>query len=95
MKPNQRNIVSFYELEEKWQKEALSNLDKYAHETMYIEPEDDEEPEKHILWDLSECMVADGEHEGFKYNASIGISNNSAMLLNLSDCGEEAEFIFV
>ena len=90
-----RAIINFYELSEEWQAEAKSNLDEYAEETMYLEPEEGLNPQEHVLWDLNECMVASGEHEGFKYNATIGISNNSAMLLNVDDSGEEAEIKFV
>ena len=90
-----RAIISFYELSEEWQAEAKSNLDEYAEETMYLEPEEGLNPQEHVLWDLNECMIADGIHEGFKYNATIGISNNSAMLLNIDDSGEEAEIKFV
>ena len=46
-------------------------------------------------WDLSECMAYKGETEGFKYNAGIGISNNSAMLLMIDDNMESCEYIFV
>ena len=90
-----RAIINFCELSDLWQEEAISNLGEYAEETMYLEPEDDCNPKEHVLWDLNECMRASGIHKGFKYNASIGISNNSAMLLNVSDSGEEAEIKFV
>ena len=95
MKSQKRNIISFYELPDDWQAEARSNLDKHAEEAHYLEPEDDHNPTEHVLWDLNEAMGATGEHEGFKYNAAIGISNNSAMLLKVSDDFEEAEFIIV
>ena len=90
-----RAIISFYELSEEWQAEAKSNLDEYAEETMYLEPEEGLNPQEYVLWDLNECVAADGSHEGFKYNATIGISNNSAMLLNIDYSGEEAEIKFV
>ena len=90
-----RAIIGFYELSEEWQAEAKSNLDEYAEETMYLEPEEGLNPQDHVLWDLSEAMRGSGIHEGFKYNATIGISNNSAMLLNIDDSGEEAEIKFV
>ena len=92
---NTYNILNFHDLPEKWQEEAKSNLDEYAEETMYLEPDDDSDPAEHILWDLSECMRQNGNHEGFEYNAVICISNNSAMLLNVSDSGEEATIKFV
>ena len=88
-------IVSFYELEKNWQDEAKSNLDECAEESLYLEPDEDSNPEEHVLWDLSECMPAIGVHEGFKYNATMAISNNSAMLLNIDDNGEEAKIKFV
>ena len=88
-------IINFYELSEEWQAEATRNLDEYAEEALYLEPDDDSNPEEHVLWDLSEAMRGSGTHKGFKYNATIGISNNSAMLLNVSDSGDEAEIKFV
>ena len=90
-----RNIVNFFELSSEWQKEAKSNLDEFAEETVYLEPKDDTNPAEHVLYDLSECMRGVGDYNGFEYNATIGISNNSAMLLNISDCGEQAEIMFV
>ena len=90
-----RSIINFYELDEKWQEEALSNLDELAEEALYLEPEEDANPEEHVLWDLTEAMHGEGTCEGFRYNATIGISNNSAMLLNVDDSGEEAEIKFV
>ena len=95
MKPQTTTIINFYELSEGWQAEAKSNLDEYAEETMYLEPQDNENPKDHVLWDLTEAMRQEGEHEGFKYNAVIGISNNSAMLLNVNDSSDEVEYIFV
>ena len=95
MKTEIRSILNFWELPKKWQVEAKRNLDEYAYDTMYLEPEDSHNPEEHILWDLSECMRTSGTHNGFTYNASMGISNNSAMLLNVSNSGEEAEILFV
>jgi hypothetical protein len=92
---SKRAIVNFYELDPKWQKEALSNLDESAEEALYLEPEEDTNPEEHVLWDLTEAMRGEGVSDGFRYNATIGISNNSAMLLNVDDNGEEAEIKFV
>ena len=92
-----RAIINFYELSDEWQDEARRNAasEVEAEETMYLEPDDDANPKEHILWDLNEAMRGSGNHKGFKYNATIGISNNSAMLLNVSDNGEEAEIKFV
>lgn len=93
-----KRLVNFCELSEEWQAEARSNLDEYAEEALYIEPEDGQAPEKHVLWDLNEAMKQSGEHEGFKYEAVIGISNNSAMLLRLIEDegdGQEIEYCFV
>ena len=102
MKTQKSAIISFYELSDEWQAEALENLDEWAEDAMYLEPDDDSNPQEHWLCDLSECMpCSDGywaeEEAGleFRYNASIGISNNTAMLLNISDDGEEAEWIIV
>ena len=96
MKAQKRNIISFYELSEAWQGEARFNLDEHAEDAMYLEPDCEYDPNI-VLWDLSEAMRAEGTdlYSGFKHNAVITISNNSAMLLNISDDGEEAEFIYV
>ena len=91
----ERNIVNFYELEEKWQAEAIRNMGDMAEETLYLEPDDDAIPEKHILWDFSEVMAREGEYEGFKYNATMGISNNSGMLLNIDNSFETCAIKFV
>jgi len=81
-----RPVVHYCDLSEAWQAVADSNLDDLAEETLYLEPEETDDPEKHILWDMSECMrVASGEMDGV-----IGISNNSSMAVKLSDCGETA-----
>lgn len=88
------DIISFDELSSDWQAEAIRNLDDQAQEAMYLEPNPDHTPAKHILWDLTEAVRGDGTHDGFKYNASIGISNNSAMLLNVDPAGEAATYIF-
>ena len=90
-----RAIINFYELSDEWQAEAKSNLDGYAEETLYLEPDENANPEEHVLWDLSEAMRGEGNHNGFEYNATIGISNNSAMLLDVSDNMEEADILFV
>ena len=90
-----RNIISFWELPKKWQKEAISNLDEYAEESLYLEPEENQNPEENILWDLTEAMPNEGEHKGFTYNAVITISNNSTMLLNIDNDSETAEVKFI
>lgn len=102
MKIQKAAIVNYFELSEAWQKEAVSNLDEYAEEASYLEPKTDYDPDT-VLWDLESCIcnymvngrVHIADHEGFQYNATIGISNNSAMLLNVSDDFEEVEYIFV
>ena len=90
-----RSIINFFELSDEWQEEAKRNLDEYAEEAMYLQPYDNSNPEEHILWDLNEAMRASGTYKGFEYNATIGISNNSAMLLNVSDSGDKAKILFV
>ena len=90
-----RNIISFWELPEEWQKEAISNLDEYAEESLYLEPKENQNPKENILWDLTEAMPNEGEHEGFIYNAVITISNSSAMLLNIDNDSETAEVKFI
>ena len=94
MKSTKANIINFYELSEEWQAEAISNLDEYAKESHYLEPAGEYDPNI-VLWDLNECMRGDGCHNGFNFNATIGISNNSAMLLNIDDTFESCEYIFV
>jgi len=94
MKPKTANIISFYELPEDWQKEAVSNLDEYAQENYYLEPECEYDPDI-VLWDLNECMSHKGSHDGFDFNAAITISNNSAMLLSIDDSFESCRYIFV
>ena len=87
-----RNIVSYWELEDNWQSEACSNLDELAEEAMYLEPLKSQRPSKHVLYDLTECMpVRDNDD----YNAYIGISNNSAMLLKIDDTFESAVIWYV
>lgn len=94
MEIKKANIVNFYELSPEWQKEAISNLNEYAQDEMYLEPETEYNPNK-TLWDLSEAMLQKGNYNGFEYNAVIGISNNTAMLLNINDSFETCEYIFV
>ena len=90
-----KNIISFWELPEEWQKEAISNLDEYAEESLYLEPEENQNPEENILWDLTGAIPYEGQHEGFIYNAVITISNNSGMLLNIDNNFETAEIKFI
>lgn len=91
LKYYRRSLVNFYELSEDWQEEALSNLGEYAMENYFIEPEENQTPIEHILWDLSEAMSIS---EGI-FNAVISISNNSAMLLSIDDNYEEVKFKFI
>ncbi len=92
---NESAIISYYELSDEWQTEAKINLDEYAKETMYLEPDESANPNEHVLWSLNECMRIQGEHKGFTYHGVITISNNSAMLVKISDDGETANYIFV
>ena len=95
METKRSRLISFYELSEEWQKEAISNNDEYAQEAMYFEPEDNMNPNEHVLWDLNECMRQPGKYKDFEYDGVIGISNNTAMLVKLLDDGEEVEYIIV
>ena len=95
MKIEKRNIVNFYELPEEWQVEAIENLDDRAEENHYLEPLPDQNPRVHILFDLEEAMKAEGKTNGFEYNAVIGISNNSAMLLDIDSNFKTAEIVFI
>ena len=90
------NIINFYDLDPEWQTEAISNLDDFAIEALYFEPDDDDSPEKHILWDMTEVMHHAGVHEsGFQYNCVMPISNNTAMLIYMDSSGEEAQYIII
>jgi hypothetical protein len=78
-----RNIVPFFGLSVKWQEEALTNMDKRtAMDTLFIEPLETDIPGKHILWDLSECMVCNPKHN----TGIIPVSNTIAMKVYFSDC---------
>ncbi len=80
-----RKIISFWELSEAWQEEAISNLDKeLAEDSLYLEPLKSHNPKKHILWDLSECYPC-GKQKG-----AITISNNSALKLYFNEDYSEA-----
>jgi len=81
---NSRDLLSFYELSEEWQAEAISNHDtlEQAEEQMYIAPLSRTTPKKHFLLDLSDCMRCnDSDFDGI-----IGVSNNSAIGVKISDC---------
>jgi len=84
-------IVSFYELPEEWQAEALSNNEERAEEILYIMPEDDKNPKEHYLLDLSECMRADNS----EYDGIIGISNCLAIGVNISPCGDMCKLTYL
>ena len=89
-----RQIVNFYELPVKWQKEAIKNLDEdFAKDNRYLKPLSKQTPKRHILWNLSECMPLEGNPDGF--NAYITISNNSTMLLKIDDSFETAIIKFI
>ena len=91
MKTTRRNIVSFYELSENWQAEAVRNLDDYAYKASYFEPLDDTNPTEHVLWDLEECILHNPYDGHFhRIDGVIAISNNSAMAVKLSDDGTQA-----
>ena len=52
MKIKSASIISYYELSEEWQAEARSNLDEYAEEAQYLEPDDNHNPQEYVLWDF-------------------------------------------
>ena len=91
MKKEIRNIISFWDLSKDWQEEAKSNLEEQAEEALYLEPEKNQNPKKHILYDLTYCFRVSGE----EYNTVIPISNNSAMALNISPSDEQAEIWYL
>lgn len=86
-----RQIVSFYELPEEWQIEALSIHGGDAEEVSYIAPLKSHNPRKHALNDLSECMRCDHP----LYDGVIVKSNSSAIGVKLSDCGESCDLFFI
>ena len=88
-----RALIRFCELSEVWQAEALSNHNtlEQAEDQTYIEPLQSHTPAKHILYDLSEAMRT----EGGEYDAVIGVSNNSAIGLKLSSCGESCDLFYI
>ena len=60
----------------------LTARTEHAREQTYIEPHDDQDPDDHILWDLSECLTTADSNVGV-----ISVSNNSAMLVHFNpDC---------
>jgi len=74
MRTETRNIVNYFELEDKWQAEARSNCEDYESQ-LYLEPLEDQDPKIHALLDLSECMLVNDS----SYDGIIGVSNNSAI----------------
>lgn len=85
-----RQLVSYYDLPTEWKTEARSNHDNFQ-EITYIMPEDDKNPKQHILYDLSECMRSSDSN----FDGIIGVSNNSAIGVNLSPCGEACRFTYL
>ncbi len=59
------------------------NLDELAESVSYLEPLEGQSPDKHILYDLSECMRVEGKD----YDGVISISNNCALTVKLLDDG--------
>lgn len=92
VKPKKVALVTFWELTKEWREEAISNNGEYAEDILYFEPDDDYDPNI-ILWDINEAFPADGEYQGFKYNAVMGISNNTGMYLCIND--DECDYIIV
>jgi len=90
-----RNIVFLSDLTKEWQDEAVSNLGDHTYEASFLEPEEGQNPEEHILWDLSECIIQKGIYEGFEYDGAIIISNNSTMLLKFDNEMETALIKFI
>ena len=86
MKTFTREIVSYWELPEEWQKEAKSNLDSQAEDSSFLMPLDSQNPKEHILWDLSECMRTESD----EMDGVIPISNNSALAVKISEEGTKA-----
>ena len=68
----------------------MANNEDYE-DISYLMPLKSHSTKKHILLDFSECMRYDGD----EYDGIIGVSNNSAVGVNLSDCGEEATLTFL
>jgi len=89
MSNKRRDIISFYELSEQWQSEAIDNLGEGANEAYYLEPLETDNPQEHILWDISEAMPTG------KQKAVISISNNSALKLYFNSDYTEAVMRFI
>lgn len=84
-----RAIVSYFELSEQWQSEARDNLGAGAEETLYLEPLETDNPQEHILWDLSEATTAG------RQKAILPISNNSSLKLYFNEDYSEAVMRFI
>ena len=86
-----RNLVSFFELSEKWQKEAISNLDQYAENAIFIEPLEHQDPDTHALLDLTDCVRVSGS----EYDGVIGVSNNIAIGVVIHDDNESVDLYYL
>lgn len=88
-----RKIVGFDDLRLEWKKEAIRN--GCGEWSQFLKPDINESPEKHILWDLDDLTHTVGQHKGFTYNGVIGISNNTAMLLQFDASMEIAKYMII
>ena len=80
---NARELISYWELSPAWQAEARSNSDNYEENT-YVAPRFKDIPGTHILWDLEEAIRTNIPD----FDGIISVSNNSAMGIKLSGCGD-------
>jgi hypothetical protein len=76
-----QEIVFFEDLPREWQKEAESNLGDLAGDARFFMPGKNQNPESHVLWDLTECMRVESK----EMDGVIGISNGSALAVCLID----------
>ena len=85
-----RALINYSELSPEWQAAARDNDDDYLDQT-YIEPLNHTNATDHVLFDLSECMRTDHPD----YDGIIGVSNNSAIGVNVSPCGDACNITYI
>ncbi|MFO7919227.1 MAG: hypothetical protein R6U99_00145 [Nioella sp.] len=88
-----RQIVGFDDLKEVWKKEGIRNGCREG--SLFLKPDINESPEKHILWDLDDCIKQLGRYRRFNYNRVMGISKNAAMLLRFDASMETATYMII
>ena len=93
MKTEIRNIITFSELDQKWQKIAIENLDlEDAIEALYLEPRKHHKPGLHVLVDLNDALYTTKDSD---FDAVIGVSNNCGLGLKFIDNGDRVIVTYV